>query len=191
LDKLLAKEQSGGREAKMKQYKVTLNFTFATIHDDVNDVECDDYTILMKNEEGETIETEEEAYERKKVAFLRTQLYYEKHDVIDYIKESTAKSFIDELYPVDMEIVSAEWTPGEYQLQMVVRSELSAEEIEESLRNEPLEDGIYEGTGDSGWQIWTRGPNDEVVGTDDWDMTDFWVYGESDYRNNEILVEEV
>jgi hypothetical protein len=175
----------------MKQYKVTLNFTFTTIHNDVNDVEWDDCAVLMENEDGEAIETEEEAYERKKVAHARTKAYYEKHDVIAYIKESTAKSFIEELYPVDMEIKSAEWTPGKYQIQMVVESDLSAEEIEETLRNESLEDGIYEGAGDSGWQIWTRGVNEEKVGTHGWDMTDFWVYGESDYRQNEILVEEV
>ena len=169
----------------MKQYKVTLNFTFTTLHDDVNDVEWDDWPVLLENE------TEEEAYARKKAAHARTQAYYEKHDVISYIKESTAKEFIEELYPVDMEIKSAEWTPGQYQIQMVVESDLSRDEIEESLRNEPLEDGIYEGAGDSGWQIWTRGPKEEKVGTNGWDMTDFWVYGESDYRQNEILVVEV
>ncbi len=175
----------------MKQYKVTLNFTFATIHDDVNDVECDDWLLLLKNEDGEAIETKEEAYERKKAAHARTKAYYEKHDVIEYIKESTAKEFMEELYPVDMEIVSAEWTPDEYQIQMVVKTDLSAEEVEESLRNESLEDGVYEGAGDSGWQIWTRDENEETVGMHDWDMTNFWVYGETDYRQNEILVEEV
>ena len=175
----------------MNQYKVTLNFTFTPLHPDVNDVEADDAYLVKTDEEGEEIETQEEAFERKKAAHARTHAYYKKHDVISYIKESTAKGFIEELYPVDMEIVSAEWTPGKYQIQMVVKTDLTKEEVEETLQNESLEDGVYEGAGDSGWQIWTRGINEEKVGTHGWDMTDFWVYGESDYRQNEILVEEI
>jgi len=175
----------------MKQYKVTLNMTFTPCFSDVNDIDEDDDPILLTKEDGEE-ETEEEAHERKKKAFERTQAYYDEHDVIEYIKGCSASSFIEELYPVDMEIVSAEWTPGKYQIQMVVNTDLkTAEEVEESLRNESLEDGIYETTGDSGWQIWTRDPNGDGVGKHGWNLDDFWVYGESDYRRNEIVVEEM
>jgi hypothetical protein len=49
-----------------------------------------------------------------------------------------------------------------------------------------LEDGEYEGCGDSAWILFTRGPNNEIC--DGSDMQDFWEYGLVDYRGNPIVI---
>jgi hypothetical protein len=73
---------------------------------------------------------------------------------------------------------------------MLVESDETAEDLREDLEMNSLEDGEYEACGNTAWKVFTRGPNGEPLGPP-WDMKDFWEYGLVDYRNNEIVIEEV
>lgn len=163
----------------MKQYKVIINFTFERQECDVEDEYDDDGELIEK--EGD----EKEQYD----AFQRTDEYFAKNDIEDYIKENDAFSFVEYL-PCDGEVISAKWLPDKFAIEMVVDSDLTAEELEEDLRDNSLEDGEYEACGDTGWIVMTRGPKNERFGPP-WDMTHFWTYGLTDYRSNPITVKEL
>lgn len=165
----------------MKQYKVTLNFTFNEHGCDV-DEEYDD--------EGNPIPLEGEDKEKYE-AFQRTDHYYAKHDVVQHIKSNDAMAFVESLF-YDGEIVSAEWDPKKFQIHMVVDTDITKEQLIEDLKWSSLEDGEYEACGETGWLVFTRGPNDTVVGENgNWSMDGFWEYGLTDYRSNPIEVTEL
>lgn len=164
---------------QMKQYKVILNFTFEPHCCDVED----EY-----DSDGEMIEKKGEKKEQYE-AFQRTDAYFQEHDIEEYIKENDAFPFVEYL-PCDGEVVSAKWVPDKFAIEMVVDTEQTAEELEEDLRGNSLEDGEYEACGDTGWIVMTRGPKNERFGPP-WDMKNFWEYGLTDYRSNPMTIEEL
>lgn len=165
----------------MKQYKVTINFTFEKEYCDVED----EY-----DSDGELLEKEGEAKEQYD-AFARTDAYYEKHSIEEHIKENDAFSFVEYL-PCDGEVLSAKWLKDKFAIEMIVDTDQTAEELEEDLRGNSLEDGEYEACGETGWIVMTRGPKGECFGEDGkWDMKDVWTYGLTDYRNNPMTIEQV
>jgi hypothetical protein len=167
---------------KMKQYKVTLNLTFEREDPDLDETVGDEY-----DEENE-LDMEEK---RKKDAYERTEAYFEENDVEDYIKEVDAFGFV-EYTILHGEVISAEWDKKKFAVHMIVDTEDSKEELINGLRWNSLEDGEYEGCGNTGWIVMTRGPKGEEFGADgNWDMKDTWVYGLTDYRRNKIEVVEL
>ena len=165
----------------MKQYKVTLNFTFSENGCEVEEEYDDD---------GELISLEEEDNKQLE-AFQRTDAYYAKHSVIEHIKSNDPMGFVESVF-CDGEILSAEWDPKKFQIHMVVDTEMTKEEVIKDLEWNSLEDGEYEACGETGWLIFTRGPNDEILGEDGtWEMKNFWCYGLTDYRGNPIEVTEL
>ncbi len=164
----------------MKQYKVTLNFTFAAERCEVEE-EYDDDGNPLPMEEGE----EKEQYE----AFQRTYAYFKKHSVEAHVKENDALSFVESVL-CDGEVVAAEWDKKKFAIHMIVNTDQSKEELIRDLEMTSLEDSEYEACGDTGWIVMTRGPKGEQFGPP-WDTKNFWVYGLTDYRDNEIEVQEI
>ncbi len=179
----------------MPYYKVTLNFTFTTEIQDLGDLKHDGWEYEEYGEpsedrplKGKEGETKEQVFERKKQAFARTMAYYQEHDVVEYIQEVPAMDFIGELM-LDHKVLTAEWIPGEFQMEIVLRSEMEALDLANDLRNQALEDCLYGKGYEYGWELFTRGPGGETLAYGD-SMSDFWFYGLVDYRWNEIRVEE-
>ncbi len=168
--------------SKMKQYSVILNFTFEPHGCDVK-VEYDD--------DGNEVEMKPED-KAKYDAFERTDRFYEKNDVVQYIKDRCdAYSFVQYIIG-DGEVVSANWLEDKFAIQMFVDSDEPIGIINKNLVFHSLEDGEYEACGDTGWILFTRGPKDEAIGDDGkWDMSRFWEYGLTDYRQNKIIIKEI
>jgi hypothetical protein len=165
----------------MKQYSVVINFTFEPHGCDVDDDYDDEGNLLPKNPEDQ----------KKYDAFQRTDAYFEKHSIVKYIKKNDAFGFVDCIF-CDGEVVSARWLKDDFAIEMIVDTDKSEEELEEDLRDISLEDGEYEACGDTGWIVMTRGPKGEQFGSDGkWDMTHYWEYGLTDYRQNPIVIREV
>lgn len=161
---------------RMKQYKVTLNFAF----------EPEDYDLHGDDEDLEEHLSNGETPEEMRKAFQRTADYYEKHGGVEmHVKENDALSFVETLL-CDGEIVSAEWDRKTFAIHMVVDTDQTEKELENDFRMTSLEDGEYEACGDTGWIVFTRGPNDEIF--DSWNSKGFWVYGLTDYRRNPIAI---
>lgn len=154
----------------MTKFRVTLNMTFTPHY-------WDDYSSYEENK------TEKKA---KKAAFERTDNYFAEHDVVAYIKENDALATVENLFSM-AEVLSAEWDPEKFAIHMIVETDESEEEIRSDLELNSLEDGEYEGCGDSAWMVFTRGKNGEPLGPP-WDMKDFWEYGLVDYRENPIEI---
>ena len=173
-----------------KRYNVTLNFSFRKYdpRDDYDyESEEDDYEGSKTVAEAKT-EPKSES-QRKREAFQRTEEYFRTHDVIEHIKSNDALGFV-EFVCCNGEVLSAEWDEEKFQIHMVVETEQSKEELIEDLRSNSLEDGEYEACGDTGWLVMTRGPNGEQLDSP-WNMSDFWLYGDTDYRDNEIEVKKI
>jgi hypothetical protein len=165
----------------MKQYSVVVNFTFEPHGCDVEDDYDDEGELLPKNEE------DQEKYD----AFQRTDEYFEKNNVVKYIKKSDALGFVDSML-CNGEVVSARWLKNDFAIEMVVDTDMCEEELEEELRSNSLEDSEYEACGDTGWIVMTRGPKGEAFGSDGkWDMKHYWEYGLTDYRRNPIVIREI
>jgi hypothetical protein len=164
----------------MKQYKVTLNFTFTPEQCDVEE-EYDDDGNLLPMEEGE----DKEQYE----AFQRTEAYFAKNSVENHVKQNHAMDMVETVL-CDGEVVAAEWDKKKFAIHMVVNTDQTKEELIHELEMNSLEDGEYEACGDTGWIVMTRGPKGEQFGAP-WDTKNFWVYGLTDYRDNEIEVQEI
>lgn len=154
----------------MTKFKVTLNFTFDT-HD------------------GEDSYGSELQVNKRIEAFERTEKYYSEHNLIDYIKTFSAMDLMEYVMSYG-EVVSAVWDPVEFQIHMVVESDETADDVEEDLMTSSLEDGEYEASGETGWLIFTRGPNGEVF-DDPMGSEDYWEYGLLDYRCNPIMVNKI
>ena len=164
----------------MKQYKVTLNFTFTPTGCDVEE-EFD--------EEGNLLPMEGEA-KRKHEAFQRTDAYFAKHSIERYIKENSAMDMVENIM-CDGEVVTAEWDKKKFQIHMIVNTDMTKEQLIEDLEMNSLEDGEYEAYGDTGWIVMTRGPKGERF-TGGWnEVQHFWEYGLTDYRQNPIEVTEL
>lgn len=154
----------------MPTFRVTLNFSFERHHSD-DEVEY---------------ESSRTSKRKQKAAFDRTDTYYEKHNIIDYIKGNDAMEMVE--YSIgEGEVLSAEWDPSAFAIHMVVKTEQTEEDLREDFEMNSLEDGEYEACGESAWILFTRGENGEVYqggeGSDD-----VWEYGLVDYRQNPILV---
>jgi hypothetical protein len=163
----------------MKQYKVTLNFTFTPEQCDVEEEYDDDGNPLPM--EGE----DKEKYE----AFQRSNAYFDRHSVINHVRQNGAMDMVENVL-CDGEVVAAEWDKKKFAIHMVVNTDQTKEELIYELEMNSLEDGEYEACGDTGWIVMTRGPKNEQFGPP-WDMKNFWVYGLTDYRNNPIEVTEL
>jgi hypothetical protein len=148
----------------MTKFNVTLNMSFECINP---------YDIEKGQEE----------------AIERTDDYYAKNNITDYIKTFDAFGLV-EYVCCEGEVLSAEWDKEKFQIHMVVDADGTADELVEELEMNSLEDGEYEACGETGWLIFTRGPNGEVY-DGDWEKKDFWAYGLMDYRWNPIVVEEI
>lgn len=156
----------------MHRFKITLNFTFRrhSLKDVLYPYDSDD-------------EDNEECVD----AFQRTDAYYLKYSLEDYVKTSDPEGFVEYMLR-NAYVESAEWDPEAFQIHMVVETEDSKESILEELQTLSLEDGQYEASGESAWVLFTRGPNGEIcwdIGTEE----DAWPYGEVDYRQNPIHIE--
>jgi hypothetical protein len=140
--------------------------------------------------DGEISTYEESRTEKKakKAAFDRTDKYYEEHSINDYIKTNSAMGAVEYIF-CDAEVKSAEWDPDTMAIHMIVETEETADDLLRDLEMNSLEDGEYEGCGDSAWMIFTRGPNGEICNGGD--MKDFWEYGLVDYRNSPIEITEI
>jgi len=165
----------------MKQYKVTLNFTFTPEWCDVEE-EYDEDGNLLPMEEGE----EKEQYE----AFQRTEAYFDANGGVEkHVKKNDPMDFVMSLLS-EGEVISAAWDKKAFQIHMVVNTDQTKEELIRDLEMNSLEDGEYEACGDTGWIVMTRGRKGEQFGPP-WDMKNFWVYGITDYRNNPMEVTEL
>jgi hypothetical protein len=168
--------------SKMKQYSVIINFTFEPHGCDV-EIEYDEDGNYVK------LNAEDQA---KFDAFERTDRFFEKNDVVEYVKgRADAFSFVECLVG-EGEIVSARWLPDKFAIEMIVDTYEYPKALEKYLRSTSLEDSEYEACGDTGWIVMTRGPKGECFGDDGkWDMKNVWEYGLTDYRNNEIIIKEI
>jgi hypothetical protein len=161
---------------RMKQYKVTLNFTF----------EPEYYDLQGEDEDLEEHLSNGETAEEMRKAFRRTEDYYEKYGGVEkHVKQNDALSFVETLC-CDCEIVSAEWDRKTFAIHIVLDTDQTEEELENDFRMTSLEDGEYEACGDTGWIVFTRGPNDEIFSG--WSSKGFWAYGLTDYRQNPITI---
>jgi hypothetical protein len=154
----------------MTKFQVTLNFSFNGHSAD------DDYG-------------NDKQMRKRRDAFQRTDEHYREHNIVEYIKSFDAMGLV-EYVMCDGEVLSAEWDPETFQIHMVVESELNEEEVKDDLEMNSLEDGEYEACGETGWLIFTRGPNGEVF-DDPMGSEDFWEYGLLDYRQNTIQVKNL
>jgi hypothetical protein len=166
---------------KMKQYQLTINLSFQP-HD------CDVEEEIEYNEDGEEMKSESLNPEDKAKleAFQRTDQYYAKNSVIDHIKRNSAFGMVEYL-PCDGEVLSAKWDPKKFAIHMVVNTNQTEEELRDDVKSNSLEDGEYEGCGDTGWIVMTRGPKNEVFGPP-FDLNDYWEYGLTDYRDNPVEI---
>lgn len=156
----------------MPNYKVTLNFN-----------------VRVHSPEDGWGEDEDEQT-KKNEAFARTEAFYKENNMETYIKTFDAMGLVEYVY-CEGEVLSAEWDPENFQIHMVISSDETPKEVTSSLRMNSLEDGEYEGCGESGWIIMTRGKNNEVY-YGDWDrISEFWEYALLDYRSNPIKVERI
>jgi len=166
----------------MKQYKVTLNFTFEP--QDVNDID----EVYMNGSESESEDESPKKISAAAIAFERTEDYYAEHSVEEHVKQNDAFGFVEYVL-CDGEVVEAAWDKEKFQIHMVVNTNQSKEDLIHDLEMNSLEDGEYEACGETGWIVMTRGPKGEVF-DGYWDkMKDYWVYGLTDYRQNPIEVE--
>jgi len=164
----------------MKQFKVTLNFTFTPHGCDVDDEYDDDGNIVEK--EGED--------KMKYEGFQRTDAYFAKHSVAEDVKKNDAMDFVETVL-CEGEVIAAEWDTKKFAIHMIVNTDETKEELIHDLQMNSLEDGEYEACCETGWIVFTRGPNGEVY-NGDWDkIHEFWEYGLTDYRDNPIQVVEV
>jgi hypothetical protein len=159
----------------MPKYQITINLSFNSHHwDDVHS----------------TYDESRKEAKARKAAFERTDAYYEKYPVEDYIKANNTAMGMVECIFCDAEVLSAEWDKQTFAIHMVVESKQTTEELREDLEMNSLEDGEYEACGESGWILFTRGPKGEVFyggeGSDD-----VWEYGLVDYRENPIDIKEM
>lgn len=151
----------------MTKFRVTLHFN-------VNTNECDDGW------------SDRKLMKQKQKAFDRTDRYYEDHNIIAYIKSNDAMGMV-EYCCCDGEVLSAEWDPERFAIHMVVETEMSAEELEDDLRMNSLEDGEYEACGETGWILFTRDEEGNVYNGGE-GSDDVWEYGLVDYRQNPITI---
>ena len=155
---------------KMPTFQVTLHFNIERHHSD-DEVEY---------------ESNRTSKRKQKTAFERTDAYYKEHSIIDYIKGNDAMGMVE--YSIcEGEVLSAEWDPSAFAIHMVVETDEGAKELEEDLRMNSLEDGEYEASGETGWILFTRGPNGEIYEGGE-GSEDVWEYGLVDYRQNPIVV---
>lgn len=149
----------------MQKYTITLNFSF-----NKNEVDYE----LSENEKS------------KEEAFARTDAYYEKNSLEQYIKSMDAYDMV-EFIGCNRGICSAEWDAQKFAIHLVIETDQAKEQILEDFEMNSLEDGEYEGCEDSGWILFTRGPDGEVYdgGEQSWDA---WEYGLLDYRQNPIEI---
>jgi hypothetical protein len=153
----------------MNKFQVTLNFKFEETY-------IEDYGYMSEEEEQE-----------KQDAYDRTEKYYQENSLVEHIKSFEPMELVGYiLMDDDGEVVSAEWDAEKFQIHMTVTSENTAEDIRETLRSNSLEDGEYEAYGETGWLLFTRGPEGETFngGMEE----GFWNYGCIDYRENPILI---
>lgn len=175
-----------------KQYKVTLNLSFkAHAYDDFNDYgyesESDSESSLPAPAAPPAPLTEKQ---HRRIAFERTDRFYETHSIEEHVMSNDPCSFVECLY-FDGETISAEWDDKNFAIHIIIETDQNEDEIRESFESISLEDGEYEGCGDFGWIVMTRGPNNEIY-DGNWDkMKDYWEYGLTDFRQNPILVEEI
>ncbi len=158
----------------MKQFRVTITLSFEA-HDWDDDYYSEHQTKAEKK--------------AKKAAFDRTEKYYEEHSLTDYIKSNSAREAVECMF-CNAEVKSAKWDPETMAIHMVVETDETEDELRSELEMNSLEDGEYEGCGDSAWILFTRGPNGEPLGPP-WDMKDVWEYGLVDYRENPIEIIEI
>ncbi len=163
-----------GTQPKMTKFQVTLNFTV-----NVHDWE-DQYSY------GNEDKTERKA---RKAAYDRTDAYYAEHSMIEHVKSNHAMELVGYIL-CEGEVLSAEWDKERFALHMVVTTEQDAEDLRQELESNSLEDGEYEACGETGWILFTRGPNGEIY-NGGLDMKDIWEYALVDYRENPILIEEI
>jgi hypothetical protein len=154
----------------MTKFQVTLRFSFE------------------RNDSDDEVEYESNHTSKKKQmdAIERTDSYYKKHDIIDYIKKNDALEMV-EYIPGKGEILSAKWDPKNFVIHMVVETDETVEELIEDFQTNSLEDGEYEACGETGWVLFTRDENGNSYQGGEGSQ-DVWEYGLVDYRDNPITI---
>jgi hypothetical protein len=123
---------------------------------------------------------------KQKAAFDRTDKYYERHSLTEYIKANDAMEMVE--YCIgEGEVLSAEWDPSAFAIHMVVETDQTMEELREDFQMNSLEDGEYEACGETGWILFTRDENGNPYNGGEGSDT-VWEYGLVDYRSNPIDV---
>ena len=153
----------------MPQFRVTLNFS-------VNIHHWEEYDYAMNKDQKKIM----------REAFERTDAYYDKHPIEDYIKTNSAMGMV-ECVLCDSDVTSAEWDTNAFALHMVVETDATLEGLRRDLEMNSLEDGEYEACGESGWILFTRGPEGEVFYGGE-GSEDVWEYALVDYRQNYIEI---
>ncbi len=167
----------------MNQFKITLTFNTSVhpCHDPYGE-----YYGRESYGDDYYWETKDKQMKERKKAFERTDHYYESHSLEDYVKTFSAMDFVESMF-MEAEVISAQWDPAQFKMHIVVKTEQDAEDLQEELEMNSLEDGEYEACGETGWLLFTRGPNGEVF-DGGFDTTDVWEYALTDYRNNPITI---
>jgi hypothetical protein len=156
----------------MTKFRVTLKFNL-----DLHNWEEDDYRIDSRQRKS------------RQEAFQRTDDYYYKHDPIAYIKSNDALDMVEYIVS-EGEVLSAEWDKKDFAIHMTVETDQTADELGEDLQMNSLEDGEYEACGETGWILFTRGPNDEVFNGGE-GSENTWEYGLVDYRKTPASIEPI
>jgi hypothetical protein len=154
----------------MTKFQVTLNFSFERSSSD-DEVEYESNRTSKK---------------KQRDAFDRTDSYYKKHDIIDYIKKNDAMEMVQYI-PGEGEVLSAKWDPKNFAIHMVVETDETVEDLIEEFQMNSLEDGEYEACGETGWILFTRDENGRIYDGGE-GSHDVWEYGLVDYRNNPITI---
>ncbi len=151
---------------KEKLFKVILTLTFRQHVHDIDELEKDSWENNEKFCERLT-DWKESDKEFSKAGAIEARV--KRHSAMDMV----------EFIP-DGDVLAARWVDGPgMKLEFIFKplhEEDTVEKVEKWLKYHSLEDGEYEGSGDSGWLVST--------------LKDTMHYGETDYRRNPIVVEE-
>ncbi len=150
----------------MNQFRITLSFAVR----------------FLRAEDGYGLEDQKK---KRKKAFERTDRYYEDHSLEGYVKTFRPMDLVESM--IDGEVVSVEWDPTAFKMHMTVETEQSEKQLREDLEENSLEDNEYEACGETGWILFTRGPNGEVF-EDPTTLEDYWVYALLDYRTKPVVL---
>ena len=168
----------------MNQFRITL--TFNTYIHSCNEHWGDEHCGEESYGDDYYWESKDKKSKDRKKAFEWTDRYYKSNNLEDYVKTFSAMGFVECMFG-EAEVISAEWDSTQFAMHIVVKTDQDAEDLQGELEMNSLEDGEYEACGESGWVLFTRGPNGEVYDGGE-GSEDVWEYALTDYRRNPIAI---